>query len=121
MTGDDIRAFREKWEMSRAELVRRLDVDYSTVWRWEQRGDRAVPELFRFATRAGWETALERVLGVTSEQISQQWIESIRTAMIASDCLGSHSSAGTRPGPSGCSPSSQSPAWRAAMEWKLCT
>lgn len=47
--------------------------------RW---GDRAVPELFRFATRAGWETALERVLGVTSEQISQQWIESIRTAYL---------------------------------------
>lgn len=47
--------------------------------RW---GDRAVTELFRFATRAGWETALERVLGVTSEQISQQWIESIRTAYL---------------------------------------
>src|SRR5690606_39918789 len=50
--------------------------------RW---GDRAVTELFRFATRAGWETALERVLGVTSEQISQQWIESIRTAYLRSE------------------------------------
>lgn len=47
--------------------------------RW---GDRAVTELFRFATRAGWETALERVLGVTSAQISEQWIESIRTAYL---------------------------------------
>jgi dipeptidyl aminopeptidase/acylaminoacyl peptidase len=47
--------------------------------RW---GDRAVAELFRFSTRAGWEVALERVLGVTSEQISQEWIESIRTAYL---------------------------------------
>lgn len=47
--------------------------------RW---GDRAVAELFRFSTRAGWNVALERVLGVTSEQISQEWIESIRTAYL---------------------------------------
>ncbi|MGH7444358.1 MAG: basic secretory protein-like protein, partial [Longimicrobiales bacterium] len=47
--------------------------------RW---GDRAVTELYRFSTRAGWDVALERVLGVTSEQISQEWIESIRTAYL---------------------------------------
>ena len=43
--------------------------------RW---GDRAVPELYRFATRAGWEEAVQRVLGVTSEQISQEWITATR-------------------------------------------
>ncbi len=47
--------------------------------RW---GDRAVTELYRFSTRAGWDAALERVLGTTSEQISAEWIESIRTAYL---------------------------------------
>ena len=41
-------------------------------------GDRAVPELYRYASRAGWEEALQRVLGVTSEQISQDWIQATR-------------------------------------------
>ncbi len=47
--------------------------------RW---GDRAVTELFRFATRAGWDSALQRVLGLTSEQLSQQWITSIRATYL---------------------------------------
>jgi Tol biopolymer transport system component len=47
--------------------------------RW---GDRAVPEVYRYATRAGFEVALERVLGVTSEQLSQDWITSIRSAYL---------------------------------------
>lgn len=47
--------------------------------RW---GDRSVTELFRFATRAGWDTALQRVLGLNSEQLSQQWITSIRSAYL---------------------------------------
>jgi Tol biopolymer transport system component len=47
--------------------------------RW---GDRAVTDLFRFATRAGWEPALQRVLGLTSEQLSQQWITSIRSTYL---------------------------------------
>ncbi|HSJ12964.1 MAG TPA: basic secretory protein-like protein [Longimicrobiales bacterium] len=41
-------------------------------------GDRAVPELYRYATRAGWEEALQRVLGVTSEQVSQDWVQATR-------------------------------------------
>ncbi len=47
--------------------------------RW---GDRAVPELYRFATRAGLEVALQRVLGVTGEQLSQDWITSIRATYL---------------------------------------
>lgn len=47
--------------------------------RW---GDRAVTELYRFATRAGWEPALQRVLGLSSEQLSQQWITSIRSTYL---------------------------------------
>jgi Tol biopolymer transport system component len=47
--------------------------------RW---GDRAVPELFRMATRTGWEPAVQRVLGTTSEQISQDWITAIRAAYL---------------------------------------
>lgn len=43
--------------------------------RW---GDRAVTELYRFSTRAGWDAALQRVLGLNSEQLSQQWITNIR-------------------------------------------
>ncbi|CAN5817190.1 basic secretory protein-like protein [soil metagenome] len=47
--------------------------------RW---GDRAVPEVYRFATRTGFEVALERVLGVGSEQLSQDWITSIRATYL---------------------------------------
>jgi Tol biopolymer transport system component len=47
--------------------------------RW---GDRAVPEVYRFATRAGFEVALERVLGVTSDQLSEDWITSIRSTYL---------------------------------------
>lgn len=45
-------------------------------------GDRAVTEVFRYATRAGFEVALERVLGVNSEQLSQDWITSIRATYL---------------------------------------
>ena len=47
--------------------------------RW---GDRAVTELYRFATRAGWDASLQRVLGLNSEQLSAQWIQSIRTTYL---------------------------------------
>jgi hypothetical protein len=47
--------------------------------RW---GDRAVPELYRLATRAGWEPAVQRVLGTSSEQISRDWITSIRATYL---------------------------------------
>jgi Tol biopolymer transport system component len=45
-------------------------------------GDPSVTEVYRFATRAGFEAALERVLGVTSEQLSQDWITSIRATYL---------------------------------------
>jgi Tol biopolymer transport system component len=45
-------------------------------------GDRSVPELYRQATRVGWEQALERVLGTNSRQLSEDWIASIRTAYL---------------------------------------
>jgi Tol biopolymer transport system component len=47
--------------------------------RW---GDRAVPEVYRMATRTGFEVALERVLGVNSDQLSQDWITSIRSTYL---------------------------------------
>jgi Tol biopolymer transport system component len=47
--------------------------------RW---GDRSVPEVYRFATRMGFELALERVLGVTHEQLSEDWITSIRATYL---------------------------------------
>ncbi|HSJ26113.1 MAG TPA: hypothetical protein VK929_15655 [Longimicrobiales bacterium] len=47
--------------------------------RW---GDRAVPEIYRMATRTGFEVALERVLGVNSEQLSEAWITSIRSTYL---------------------------------------
>ena len=47
--------------------------------RW---GDRAVTELYRFATRAGWDAALQRVLGLNSQNLSQQWITSIRSTYL---------------------------------------
>lgn len=43
MTGNDIRAFRERWGLTQVALAARLGVNHSTVWRWEQRGDEAVP------------------------------------------------------------------------------
>jgi Tol biopolymer transport system component len=43
--------------------------------RW---GDRNVTEMYRYATRAGFEIALERVLGVSHEELSHDWIEAIR-------------------------------------------
>ncbi|MEX1183627.1 MAG: basic secretory protein-like protein [Gemmatimonadota bacterium] len=45
-------------------------------------GDRAVTEVYRYATRAGFEVALRRVLGVSSEQLSQDWITSIRATYL---------------------------------------
>ncbi len=47
--------------------------------RW---GDRAVPEVFRIATTTGFEEALQRVLGVNSSQLSQDWITSIRSTYL---------------------------------------
>jgi hypothetical protein len=47
--------------------------------RW---GDRAVTDVFRYATKSGFEAALQRVLGLTSEQLSAEWHASIREAYL---------------------------------------
>jgi hypothetical protein len=47
--------------------------------RW---GDRAVAELYRYSTRAGWDAALQRVLGVNNSGLSSQWIQAIRTTYL---------------------------------------
>ncbi|MGH7466961.1 MAG: peptidase S9 [Longimicrobiales bacterium] len=47
--------------------------------RW---GDRAVTELYRYATRAGWDAALQRVLGLSSAGLSSQWITAIRSTYL---------------------------------------
>jgi len=45
-------------------------------------GDRAVPEVFRVATNAGFEEALVRVVGAGSKQISDEWIAAIRATYL---------------------------------------
>lgn len=35
MTGNDIKAFRDRWGMTQVALAARLGVNHSTVWRWE--------------------------------------------------------------------------------------
>ncbi len=47
--------------------------------RW---GDRAVTEVFRVATHSGFEDALVRVIGEGSDQLSQDWITSIRATYL---------------------------------------
>jgi len=45
-------------------------------------GDRIVPEIYRFATRAGFEQALRRVVAITSDQLSEEWITAIRSTYL---------------------------------------
>jgi WD40 repeat protein len=47
--------------------------------RW---GDRAVVELYVAATRNGVESALQEVLGVTSAELSEQWMTAVRSAYL---------------------------------------
>lgn len=68
MTGDDLRAFRDRWGLSRAELVRRLDVDYSTVWRWEKAGTRELPQRVALAI-SGLERELEQERAATPRSL----------------------------------------------------
>ena len=43
MTGDDIRAFRERWNLSQGELARRIGYHYSTISLWES-DKRTIPD-----------------------------------------------------------------------------
>jgi WD40 repeat protein len=47
--------------------------------RW---GDRAVPELYVRATRQGVEGAFQSVLGISSAELSEAWIEAVRAAYL---------------------------------------
>lgn len=47
--------------------------------RW---GDRAVPLLYRRSLLIGWERAVKEVLGVTTDELSSQWIEAVRAAYL---------------------------------------
>ena len=47
--------------------------------RW---GDRTVPELYRFSLRFGWDEAVERVLGVTNEELSNAWQTAVRATYL---------------------------------------
>ena len=49
MTGNDIKAFRERWGLTQVALAARLGVNHSTVWRWEQMRDNPVPARVAFA------------------------------------------------------------------------
>ena len=59
MTGNDIKAFRERWGLTQVALAARLGVNHSTVWRWEDKQDAPVPERVAFAVR-GLDITLER-------------------------------------------------------------
>lgn len=45
-------------------------------------GDRAVTEIYRVATRQGFEAALLRVIGRSPEQLSEEWITEIRSTYL---------------------------------------
>jgi Tol biopolymer transport system component len=47
--------------------------------RW---GDRAVTDLYKAALREGWDPAVRRVLRVTSAELNNQWMESIRATYL---------------------------------------
>jgi hypothetical protein len=45
-------------------------------------GDRTVPELYRFALRFGWDEAVERVLGISNDQLSTDWQTAVRSTYL---------------------------------------
>jgi len=42
-------------------------------------GDQAVSDVYRASLRAGWDAALRRVIGISSDSLSKEWLTSIRT------------------------------------------
>ena len=42
-------------------------------------GDQAVSDVYRASLRGGWDAALRRVIGVSSDSLSAEWLQSIRT------------------------------------------
>ena len=47
--------------------------------RW---GDATVPQLYRAAVRVGWEEAIRRTLGMTSDELSREWLTAVRAAYL---------------------------------------
>lgn len=43
-------------------------------------GDRAVPALYGYATRSGWDSAVRRVLGTTTDTMSVEWKRTVEAA-----------------------------------------
>ena len=42
-------------------------------------GDQAVSDVYRASLRGGWDAALRRVIGITSDSLSKEWLSSIRS------------------------------------------
>jgi WD40 repeat protein len=45
-------------------------------------GDQAVSDVYRASLRAGWDAALRRVIGISSDSLSKEWLSSIRAAYL---------------------------------------
>ena len=42
-------------------------------------GDQAISDVYRASLRGGWDAALRRVIGISSDSLSKEWLASIRT------------------------------------------
>jgi hypothetical protein len=45
-------------------------------------GDQAVSDVYRASLRGGWDAALRRVIGVSSDSLSKEWLAAIRTTYL---------------------------------------
>jgi Tol biopolymer transport system component len=45
-------------------------------------GDQAVSDVYRASLRGGWDAALRRVVGISSDSLSKEWLASIRTTYL---------------------------------------
>jgi Tol biopolymer transport system component len=45
-------------------------------------GDQGVSDVYRASLRGGWDAALRRVIGISSDSLSQEWLASIRTTYL---------------------------------------
>jgi WD40 repeat protein len=45
-------------------------------------GDQAVSDVYRASLRGGWDAALRRVIGISSDSLSKEWLTSIRTTYL---------------------------------------
>ena len=45
-------------------------------------GDQAISDVYRASLRGGWDAALRRVIGISSDSLSKEWLASIRTTYL---------------------------------------